>query len=106
MAGRPQWMGLIERAVVEDHFVNGAGRDKDAARHAGVERILKQPQRAREVDAEEDIRGAVTATPSVARTFPLHRGVNEDIGAFYEGASCGGIAEVARQPFDGIRFRA
>ena len=46
MARRPQRMGLIERAVVEDLVVDGTGRNENEATDAGSPGGLNQLQRA------------------------------------------------------------
>src|SRR5262249_30670116 len=51
---------------------------------------------------QEDIGGAVAAAPTVARPLPLHRRVDDGVGATDQGAGRGLIAQLAWQPLHGI----
>ena len=62
---------------------------------ASIEGTLEELKRTGEVDAEEDIGVAMAAEPAVARPLPLHCPMNEGVGATYQFAGGGFIAELA-----------
>src|SRR5207248_3093127 len=100
VSGRPERMSLSQRPVIEDPLVDGAGGNEDAAANAPIKGGLKKPQRADEVDAEENLRGAMTAAAPVARTLPLDRCVNQGIHLIDQCGRRRRFTQLVRHPFD------
>src|SRR5579884_2595783 len=102
MAGWPQRMCLIQRPVVENHFMDRAGRDEDKPRHACLKGGLEQLQRAGEVRANEDVRSAVMAAAPRARAFPLYGCMDHRVGSLDELPNRLLFSQRTGEPGDGV----
>src|SRR5205823_3530403 len=71
MAARPEGMGLIQRPISEDDFVDGAGGNEDETRHTRGSRRLEQAQRTHQVGLEEGVEGVLAAGANAAAPLPL-----------------------------------
>src|SRR5207302_1943774 len=79
MAGGPQRVSLVQRAIVQDYLVDGAGGNEHATGNAHCDGALEELEGTREVDAEENLGIAVAANAAVTRTLPLDGRVDESV---------------------------
>jgi hypothetical protein len=77
-------MRFIKGPVIEDNFVDSAGRKEHKARHIRLECGLEELKRAGEIDAYENLGSPVAAATSIPGAFPLHGRVDDSVRLPYQ----------------------